>query len=500
MNGLNVLEIKYSKDYRDVFEDLATLLFCTDLDLSRGVNRRINQKGIESDPVRIGDKVYAYQAKYYDASTKLNDRKEEIINSIQVARDKGVTNLYLFINKNKPDRDPKTNEEVSYIKEIEDAARGESGQKPIQLEWWTKSKIENALTIEGKFDYIRNIYFKDDAKSEISRFYEYANELLAEKPRNNGYDTMSLQDSYIELYLEEKQSVRGFLEEFVEEKKEYIAVISGELGHGKTSLCYKAMTDFRKNDWLAGKVSNVFCFSLNPAGLPVSVYSDWIFTLSPLLSWGGDRGNDKLKYENCNDALIFFDGFDELLEKYPNLIYSNFFGSIKDFQRQTNSHVIITSRNIAVVDSDECNKVLDKLGIHTHSLQYITKSNQERWISLLKENLEKKDTKSASEVAEYLDFYQQMDVEDDIKSLLGIPRIFRMVVDELIRLQKGQPVIDFYERLFDVNWDSRKKSAPYTEEDIKGKLQEYALSIFLSDSKRLKLILRIMIQGYFITI
>ena len=482
MDELMTLQYNYSKNYREVFEDLATLLFCTELGLSSGVNRRINQKGIESDPVCIGDKVYAYQAKYYEASTKLSDRKDEIINSIQVARDKGVTDLYFFINKNEPDKDPETNEEVSYIKAIEDAARGETGQKPIQLEWWTQSKIESTISQKGsKFDYLRNIYFKDDKRFKISEFYEYANERLGEKPQNNIYDTMPLQDSYIEPYLEEGQSVRGFLEEFVQNDMEYIAVISGEPGHGKTSLCYKAMKDFIKIGWLAGKVSNVFCFSLNPAGLSGSVYADCNFVLSPLLSWGGDRVNDKFTYKDCKDALIFFDGFDELLEKYLNFNYSQFFRSINDFQRQTKSHVIITSRNIAVT-SKECNDVLYRLSIHTHSLQYITKQNQESWISSLKEYLEKNDPEKAREVGEYLSFYKQMDVEDDIRSLFGIPRIFRMVVNELIRPQKGNPFTDFYERLFDVNWAGRKRSDPYTEEDVKEKLQDYALSIFMSDS------------------
>ena len=43
--------------------------------------------------------------------------------------------------------------------------------------------------------------------------------------------------------------------------KKIIAVICGEPGHGKTSLCQKAMCDFYKNGWLATRVSNVFCFS-----------------------------------------------------------------------------------------------------------------------------------------------------------------------------------------------------------------------------------------------
>lgn len=495
MDELMTLQYNYSKNYREVFEDLATLLFCTELGLSSGVNRRINQKGIESDPVCIGDKVYAYQAKYYEASTKLSDRKDEIINSIQVARDKGVTDLYFFINKNEPDKDPETNEEVSYIKAIEDAARGETGQKPIQLEWWTQSKIESTLTQEEtKFDYIRNIYFKDDAKFEISKFYEYANERLGEKPRNNGYDTMPLQDSYIELYLMDRgQTVHEFLEKFVENDMEHIAVISGEPGHGKTSLCYKAMKDFNKNGWLAGKVSNVFCFSLNPVGLESeSVYEKGNFCLSPLLSWGSDSDRKKhsFEYEDCKGALVFFDGFDELLEKYSEescLVYSRFFESIKRFQRDTKSHVIITSRNIAVTGSDDYYDISKDLSIRTYSLQYISKLDQENWISMLKEYLDEKDPEKADEVTKYLDLYKQMNVEDDIKSILGIPRIFRMVVDGLIPLQKGQPVIEFYEMIFKVSWDRRIRSDKYTKKVFMGKLQDCALEIFLSNSETVEI-------------
>lgn len=487
MIRLKALEDKYPINYHEAFEDLATLMFCADLDLPSGVNRRINQEGIESDPVRIGDKVYAYQAKYYKASTRLKERKSDFIKSIAVAQREKVTNLYFFIDKKEPDKDSKTHEEVSYIKEIEDAAK----KKSIQLEWWTESKIESALTKEGgKFDFIRKIYFNDDTQSRFLNFYEYAYKRLRKKPRNNNYDLRSLQDSYIEPYLMGTgQSVRGFIEEFVEDE-ECITVISGEPGQGKTSLCYKAMTDFNKNGWLVGKVSNVLCFSLNPAGLSESVYMDGDFVLSPLLSWGSDRRNQTFSYEDCKDALVFFDGFDELLEKYPELIYSRFFNSIKEFQEETESHVVITSRNIAVVDSDECDEVLRELNIHTYSLQRISKSEQENWISSLKEYMNENDPQKADAVGKYLDLYQQMDIEDDIKSILGIPRIFRMVVNSLMLPQKGNSVTEFYDKLFDINWARRKRSDLFQKDQIKGKLQEYALCIFLSNNKTVELDIR----------
>ena len=67
MVEIKQIESMYSKDYREVFEDIANLMFCTELGLEKGVNRRINQRAIESDPVLINGKWYAYQAKYYEA-------------------------------------------------------------------------------------------------------------------------------------------------------------------------------------------------------------------------------------------------------------------------------------------------------------------------------------------------------------------------------------------------------------------------------------------------
>lgn len=122
MAELKHLEYRYSKDYREVFEDIANLMFCTELGLGKGVNRRINQRSIESDPVCIDGKFYAYQAKYYDESTKLPVHKKDLVECVKGAGSRNVTDLFLYINKNLPDTDPDTGEEAGYVREIEDVA------------------------------------------------------------------------------------------------------------------------------------------------------------------------------------------------------------------------------------------------------------------------------------------------------------------------------------------------------------------------------------------
>lgn len=132
MADLRMLEHNYPRDSRTAFEDLCTLLFCAELGLSHGVNRRVNQRGIESDPVRINGMVYAYQAKYYDAATRLKDKKDELVKSIKVARAEGVTDLLFFVNKDLPDRNADGGE-TKFVRDLEAAAHGGAGAPEVRL-------------------------------------------------------------------------------------------------------------------------------------------------------------------------------------------------------------------------------------------------------------------------------------------------------------------------------------------------------------------------------
>lgn len=161
---------RFPKDYRAVFEDLATDMFCAELELQRGVIRRDRQKGIEAEPVDLNSRRYAYQVKYYEPTTDLKDRKDELIKSIRTARENNVTDLMVFINKELPDKDPKTGEEYKYIKEINSVAKGSLGEAPITLDWWTKSKILSSLNTE-KFRFLKDIYFRSiDIESGDSEY------------------------------------------------------------------------------------------------------------------------------------------------------------------------------------------------------------------------------------------------------------------------------------------------------------------------------------------
>lgn len=87
MVDLRSLEHRYPLGHRAMFEDLCTQLFRRRLGLTDGasVYRPPNQRGVESEPVEVGGRTYAYQVKYFDAETRLRDRKAELLPSITIS-------------------------------------------------------------------------------------------------------------------------------------------------------------------------------------------------------------------------------------------------------------------------------------------------------------------------------------------------------------------------------------------------------------------------------
>lgn len=74
----NVFDYKFSGKQRETFESLAYTLFCFEFKQKFGIFRYFNQPYIETQPIKTdeGD-VIGFQAKYYDAATRLSSKKKE---------------------------------------------------------------------------------------------------------------------------------------------------------------------------------------------------------------------------------------------------------------------------------------------------------------------------------------------------------------------------------------------------------------------------------------
>ena len=480
----------YLKDYREIFEDIANLMFCTELDIGKGVNRRINQRAIESDPVLIDGKRYAYQAKYYDASTKLSARKQDFITCVKGAASRDVTDLFLYINKNLPDTDSDTGEEAGYIREIERVA----SQHSIVLYWHTLSMIETSLDMP-KYAYIKNLYFEKN----IKEYYDFVVKLY--KNPNTG-NTLLGEESLAELYMQpsyyksngETGHVEQLLDEFISKGDHGVLWLVGEPGHGKTSMCIKAVADYRSMKRYQ-QAKGVFWFRLNPQGIPEMVKTKML-ALEKVFSWGRIVRNrtNMIEPSQIEGSLVFLDGFDELkssLEEH-DISSNQFYEQVNQLAQEYQMHIVVTSRTRALEQEDSCKEYqlrrgdgeitcnLSDGGVLKNNvllLSPLTEEKQNRWINELISLRENKGI-DTSDLRNYKHTFHALQRNKDIAGLLKVPILLRMIVQNCFKTSSNNRV-NLYHDLFDKTL--LRQGLEGQQKRLRSIYQEIAFRIFVFD-------------------
>ena len=157
----NVFDYKFSGKQREAFESLAYTLFCFEFKQKFGIFRYFNQPYIETQPIKTDDSdVIGFQAKYYDAATKLSSKKKELIEAIDGAKDKyaGITKFIIYTNKEFSTSKTKGKVKPDYQDEIENHGKSLG----INIEWRVPSHIE-AMLYNPELCMLREFYFDPDS-------------------------------------------------------------------------------------------------------------------------------------------------------------------------------------------------------------------------------------------------------------------------------------------------------------------------------------------------
>lgn len=329
----------------------------------------------------------------------------------------------------------------------------------------------------------------DNKMSNIDLFYKDIFDKVTCVKNSDLYTQLSLYDSYIDRHIDDNnqaQEVRNFLETWVG-GSENIIVISGESGLGKTSLCQKAMCDFYKDGWLSGKVDNVFCFSLNPRD--TEAFANGTFYLNKLLSWGDNRNDEDniLREQDCKNALIFFDGFDELCEWSLNANLEQFIDTeIEPFQERTGAYVVITTGIMRLNHSiTERFTLSNGLTINTHKLLPLTVKQQ---LDLVKVYVNNVTFEKREKLNQYLAQYATYTKTGNVHGIMGIPLFLRlsieclyipqnngryMLVDDII----GSVLESYYKDVYDTSMIS----------NILTSYEEYSIRVFSAEENPITL-------------
>ncbi len=218
----DVFKAKFSENPEEIFEWFCYLLFCNEHHMPKGIFRYKNQSAIETEPIKIDDKVIGWQAKLYNAP--LSKKSKPIIETIVKAnRDyPNLTELIFYTNQEwgqgKSGKNPKGKVE----------AEEKAKELGIHIEWRVASFFESEF-VSIKNSHITKYFFTQNSNIEkaIANSKEHTNILL------QGINTsINFNGKNIEID-------RDTLIQKIKNTDRQVIVLNGGAGTGKTALIKK---------------------------------------------------------------------------------------------------------------------------------------------------------------------------------------------------------------------------------------------------------------------
>ena len=313
--------------------------------------------------------------------------------------------------------------------------------------------------------------FKKKNNPLLDRYYNDIMDDLDkdEKSALTGDGALSNDEVYIDAYSVEypETKILNTIDRWSSKDDYGVMLIHGEPGHGKTTLCRKAVYEYGMDRFCKDK-TNVFWFRLNPA------YSDIIdingdLVLENAFCWGNIKSQRKrISLEENEDAyrgsIIFLDGYDELKVQAQSIhmCLSDFINEVKKYAKEYRIHFVITARTRSIEDE------LSGLEIPTLQFAPMTEKQQDAWIH------------ARTKLQSYEQAFEKLrNSSKEMKEMLGIPILFRMVVEAKLE-DTASGVVELYDKLFRVTMERRKMKSG-SREDWHKKYEQLAYEIYCND-------------------
>lgn len=306
---------------------------------------------------------------------------------------------------------------------------------------------------------------KPEKKTNPQLYYEEIVEKFCRKEASDIVSRESLaQDSvYIDAYSAEHpgKKILDEIAEWCNQGESGVMLIHGEPGHGKTTLCRKAVYEYSMGN-LYQDMSNVFWFRLNPA------YSDIItneeLVLDKAFCWGEIKSKrNPISIDDCTESLLFLDGYDELKMQAQelSLTFVDFVDEVKRYAEEYQMHIVITTRTRSL--EGETWSGVDEV----RQFAPMTPEQQDSWIH------------ARVELHDYEKDFERIRKFPEMKNLLGIPVLFRMVVAAQLK-DTVTGVVDLYDKLFDATM-KRRRIRDLEIENWRQKFEKLAYEIYRND-------------------
>lgn len=323
---------------------------------------------------------------------------------------------------------------------------------------------------------IKELLNSDPEPVDFGSYYQEVERRFTSKKRGEYKNLVGEEpdeSSYIDAYIiegREQVSVMSFLDNWFGNTKPGVILIHGEPGHGKTTLCYKASFEFHKKRLLKDKAKNVVAISLNTGKNP-EIVKEGKVRLSNALVWGPDS-EYTFSFEDCRGALLFLDGFDEFIDKAKEADINNIFSfmeKVDDIADNYGIHIVVLSRTIAVT------RDLKNLegSYKYYKLLPVSDKQQDRWLDRHKE------------YDDYREAFIKLRNNKDMKKLLEVPFLFRLIVNSRFETVSSN-IVELYDNLF-IHLMHKRNIYNETLELVNTGLMNLAFEVYCTDTNMAKM-------------
>ena len=322
----NIFKVNFSENPQAAFEWMCYLLFCREFNKPRGIFRYENHPALETEPIKSGDNIIGFQAKYFTAN--LTERKKEIKEAIIKIIDRypNITKLLFFTNK---DWTSSNNKEKILATNTQRELELFAISKKISIEWRTEYYFESEDVVLKNGDITQ--YFFDIKTNEYYEKIRKTEEQKTGIDENKIYTTSIFIDS-------NKEPIygKGILSDYIVEQLKNSELnnlknifITGVAGIGKSTEMKMSFNNLIK------KCSNENCYQVFRF-LPVPYFYEL-----------KNYQTGCLKVGEKETPLLFLDGLDEI----PSSQLISFIKELANIKSQNSSvRFIISGRDASFVN------------------------------------------------------------------------------------------------------------------------------------------------------
>jgi hypothetical protein len=150
-----VFSAKFNGHEQSTFQWLCYLLFCLEFNQPLGISRYENHAGIETDPIKVGEELVGWQAKFY--TTRLSEHTKELENAITTTKTRHpkLTKIIFYTNKDFGQDKKKT--DPPYKLAVEKHARS----KGVTVQWKTASFFESPFVTKDNAVLAKHFFSPD---------------------------------------------------------------------------------------------------------------------------------------------------------------------------------------------------------------------------------------------------------------------------------------------------------------------------------------------------